>query len=145
MAEFKNLGEFVANNDAYVAGFSSGGKPMPPARKALLITCMDVSAGGSCSEPALQGPARPPPLPPPPLPPPAGSGTTVPAKCWHLRLLQPLQPPASSNASVTHCVPARSSAAAKGQADPQCDPAWAHGRTALVSTMLAGARLQALS
>lgn len=44
MADFKNLGEFTQNNDAYVAGFQSGGKPMPPARKALLITCMD---GGS--------------------------------------------------------------------------------------------------
>jgi len=42
MADFKNLGEFSTNNDAFVASFSSGGKPMPPARKALLITCMDA-------------------------------------------------------------------------------------------------------
>ncbi|PRW33333.1 carbonic anhydrase [Chlorella sorokiniana] len=42
MADFQNLGEFSKNNEAYVAGFASGGKPMPPARKALLITCMDA-------------------------------------------------------------------------------------------------------
>ena len=33
--------ELLKNNAAYVASFADGGKPMPPARKALVITCMD--------------------------------------------------------------------------------------------------------
>lgn len=38
-----NFQEFQAGNDAFVATFKDeeGAKPMPPARKALLITCMD--------------------------------------------------------------------------------------------------------
>ena len=36
-----NFGDFQAGNEAFVAGFSAGDKPMPPARKALLLTCMD--------------------------------------------------------------------------------------------------------
>ena len=41
MASFQNLAEFAKKNDEFVAAFTQGGKPMPPARKALLITCMD--------------------------------------------------------------------------------------------------------
>jgi hypothetical protein len=36
-----NLADFTAANTAFVAAFTDGDKPMPPARKALVITCMD--------------------------------------------------------------------------------------------------------
>jgi carbonic anhydrase len=36
-----NLADFTAANSAFVAAFTDGDKPMPPARKALVITCMD--------------------------------------------------------------------------------------------------------
>ena len=36
-----NFDDFVAGNEEFVATFKDGDKPMPPARKALLVTCMD--------------------------------------------------------------------------------------------------------
>ena len=42
-----NLDHFKAANEASVAGFKDGGKPMPPARKALVITCMDGEGEGT--------------------------------------------------------------------------------------------------
>ena len=36
-----NRADFDAANASYVAGFSAGGKPMPPKRQALVIACMD--------------------------------------------------------------------------------------------------------
>ena len=41
IAIMANREEFQSNNASYVASFADGGKPMPPARKALVITCMD--------------------------------------------------------------------------------------------------------
>ncbi|EFN52746.1 hypothetical protein CHLNCDRAFT_26430 [Chlorella variabilis] len=37
-----NFDDFVAGNEEFVATFKDGDKPMPPARKALLVTCMDA-------------------------------------------------------------------------------------------------------
>ncbi|PSC68112.1 carbonic anhydrase [Micractinium conductrix] len=37
-----NRADFDAANASYVAGFSAGGKPMPPKRQALVIACMDA-------------------------------------------------------------------------------------------------------
>jgi carbonic anhydrase len=39
-----NLDEFLANNEQFAAKFSQedGAKPMPPARKTAIITCMDA-------------------------------------------------------------------------------------------------------
>lgn len=41
-----NFDDFRAANATFVAGFKEGGKPMPPARKALAIVCMD--GGNAC-------------------------------------------------------------------------------------------------
>lgn len=45
-ANMSNFGDFQANNAAFAASFKDGDKPMPPARKALLLTCMDGEAHG---------------------------------------------------------------------------------------------------
>ncbi len=37
-----NYDEFVANADKFAATFDKGDKPLPPARKALVIACMDA-------------------------------------------------------------------------------------------------------
>jgi carbonic anhydrase len=34
--------ELLRNNDAYAAGFASGGLPMPPARQVAVLACMDA-------------------------------------------------------------------------------------------------------
>lgn len=36
-----NQADFTKANEAFVESFKDGGKPLPPARKAVLITCMD--------------------------------------------------------------------------------------------------------
>lgn len=40
-----NFGDFQAGNAAFAASFKDGDKAMPPARKALLLTCMDGARG----------------------------------------------------------------------------------------------------
>lgn len=47
-----NKAEFESNNAAYVAAFKEGGKPMPPARKALVIACMDGARPSTLPPPA---------------------------------------------------------------------------------------------
>lgn len=34
--------EFLQSNETYAAEFSAGGKPMPPARRVAVVTCMDA-------------------------------------------------------------------------------------------------------
>lgn len=37
-----NLQDFLAGNEAFAAAFADGDKPLPPARKALVLACMDA-------------------------------------------------------------------------------------------------------
>ncbi len=34
--------EFLANNESYAENFTKGGKPMPPAKKVSIVSCMDA-------------------------------------------------------------------------------------------------------
>eukprot|EP00884_Botryococcus_braunii_P003672 jgi/Botrbrau1/13305/Bobra.0315s0003.1 len=37
-----NLADFRKGNETFVSSFSAGDKPMPPARKIAIVTCMDA-------------------------------------------------------------------------------------------------------
>jgi hypothetical protein len=92
-----NTAHFYESNAGFVKSFDKGDKPLPPARKALVLTCMDArlhpekalglevgrsrlgsSAQGHRSSGSQIGPARRPPCPvrlPAPLPPASASLT----------------------------------------------------------------------
>ena len=36
------IDRYLSNNAEYVAGFSKGGLPMPPAREIAIVACMDA-------------------------------------------------------------------------------------------------------
>lgn len=90
-----NYEDFKQGNAQFVTTFTDGDKPLPPARKALLLTCMDGESGTAGRTPsASQGALGTPP-----------AGTTC---RWHAAAV-PLAiaaPPASRlSVSLTLCTP----------------------------------------
>jgi hypothetical protein len=83
-----NSDHFYASNADFVKSFDKGDKPLPPARRALVLTCMDArlhpekalglevccSAGRAALAHAVAHAAAQPPPPPPPPPPRRSAG-----------------------------------------------------------------------